>query len=138
MGEIPRAWAAHLARPARMALLARTPVASASRTAARRSVPLRQQVVVRADAAATPAPAAAKKAEKAPWVMPTLNTETPSPIFGGSTGGLLRKAQASWRVQAAAIGQLNAPRRHQPEPWGASAGVAGRRLQSRPWTSSPA
>jgi len=25
--------------------------------------------------------------------MPTLNADTPSPIFGGSTGGLLRKAQ---------------------------------------------
>merc|ERR1712072_1038934 len=28
-----------------------------------------------------------------PWVEPTLDPTTPSPIFGGSTGGLLRKAQ---------------------------------------------
>ena len=34
-----------------------------------------------------------KKKEKAPWKPPTLDPNTPSPIFGGSTGGLLRKAQ---------------------------------------------
>lgn len=27
------------------------------------------------------------------WTVPTLDPNTPSPIFGGSTGGLLRKAQ---------------------------------------------
>ena len=27
------------------------------------------------------------------WSAPKLNPNTPSPIFGGSTGGLLRKAQ---------------------------------------------
>merc|ERR1711933_710941 len=37
-----------------------------------------------------PAP---KKKEVEPWVQPTLDPSTPSPIFGGSTGGLLRKAQ---------------------------------------------
>jgi photosystem I subunit 2 len=47
-------------------------------------------VVVRAEApAAAPAAAPAKKA----WVEPILDPETPSPIFGGSTGGLLRAAQ---------------------------------------------
>ena len=37
------------------------------------------------------------QAEKAdePWSPPKLNPNTPSPIFGGSTGGLLRKAQVS-------------------------------------------
>jgi len=44
-------------------------------------------VVVRAEAAEAPAPA------KPTWTVPTLNPDTPSPIFGGSTGGLLRKAQ---------------------------------------------
>jgi len=36
---------------------------------------------------------APEKAEKAPWTAPKLDPTTPSPIFGGSTGGLLRKAQ---------------------------------------------
>lgn len=35
----------------------------------------------------------AEKKEPAPWSPPTLDPSTPSPIFGGSTGGLLRKAQ---------------------------------------------
>jgi len=49
-----------------------------------------RSVVVRANEGAAPAaPAAEKKA----WSEPTLNPDTPSPIFGGSTGGLLRKAQ---------------------------------------------
>eukprot|EP00889_Picochlorum_renovo_P003426 jgi/Picre1/30456/NNA_005820.t1 len=34
----------------------------------------------------------AKEAEK-PWAPPALDPNTPSPIFGGSTGGLLRQAQ---------------------------------------------
>lgn len=60
-------------------------------------------MVVRAEAAppaagAPPAtgaapPAPKKKAPPAPWVQPELDPDTPSPIFGGSTGGLLRKAQ---------------------------------------------
>jgi len=33
------------------------------------------------------------KAEKKPFTPPTLDSSIPSPIFGGSTGGLLRKAQ---------------------------------------------
>lgn len=38
---------------------------------------------------------AKKAAEPAPkvWTPPQLDPSTPSPIFGGSTGGLLRKAQ---------------------------------------------
>jgi hypothetical protein len=64
-------------------------VASSRRQAARPQIQ-RAAVIVRADAAA---PAAPKAAPKAPWVQPTLNEDTPSPIFGGSTGGLLRKAQ---------------------------------------------
>ena len=43
--------------------------------------------------AADAAPAKAEKAEEKPWSPPKLNPNTPSPIFGGSTGGLLRKAQ---------------------------------------------
>ena len=46
----------------------------------------------RANAAAEKAP---KKAAEAPKVFepPPLDPSTPSPIFGGGTGGLLRKAQ---------------------------------------------
>ena len=33
------------------------------------------------------------KAASAKWSAPKLNPNAPSPIFGGSTGGLLRKAQ---------------------------------------------
>jgi len=47
------------------------------------------RLVVRAEEAA----AAPAKKEKPAWVQPTLDPNTPSPIFGGSTGGLLRKAQ---------------------------------------------
>lgn len=43
--------------------------------------------------AETMAPAAPVKAAPVKFVEPTLNPDTPSPIFGGSTGGLLRKAQ---------------------------------------------
>lgn len=49
-------------------------------------------VVVRAAEAQAPA-ASPKVAEKKQWSVPTLDENTPSPIFGGSTGGLLRKAQ---------------------------------------------
>ena len=56
------------------------------------SVSRARSVVVRANegAPAAPAPPAA---EKKAWSEPTLDTSAPSPIFGGSTGGLLRKAQ---------------------------------------------
>jgi hypothetical protein len=64
--------------------------AAASRTTRRCVAPRpsqRRSVVVRAEEATKAAPAK--------WVEPTLNTDTPSPIFGGSKGGLLRAAQAS-------------------------------------------
>ena len=44
-------------------------------------------------AADAPAKKEAAKEEEKPWSPPKLNPNTPSPIFGGSTGGLLRKAQ---------------------------------------------
>jgi photosystem I subunit 2 len=54
------------------------------------ATPRAAKLVVRA----ADAPAKAeKKEEEAPWSPPKLNPNTPSPIFGGSTGGLLRKAQ---------------------------------------------
>jgi photosystem I subunit 2 len=55
----------------------------------------RRQRVVRVSAEGVPAKKPAKKAKKeeAPWVQPKLDPSMPSPIFGGSTGGLLRKAQ---------------------------------------------
>lgn len=67
--------------------------AAPSRAAFARAQPGRRALVVRAEEVAA-APAAAKKvAEKKVWTVPTLNPDTPSPIFGGSTGGLLKKAQ---------------------------------------------
>jgi photosystem I subunit 2 len=41
----------------------------------------------------------AAAAAPAPWTAPKLNPNTPSPIFGGSTGGLLRKAQVRSRAR---------------------------------------
>lgn len=49
----------------------------------------RTRLSVRASAAVDAPPA------KAAFVPPPLDPNTPSPIFGGSTGGLLRKAQVS-------------------------------------------
>ena len=65
-----------------------TPRATTRRASSSRGAAL----VVRAEekAAADAAPAV--------WTAPKLNPNTPSPIFGGSTGGLLRKAQV--RVRA--------------------------------------
>lgn len=48
-----------------------------------------RSVTVRASTAEAPPAAPAK------FVPPPLDPNTPSPIFGGSTGGLLRKAQVS-------------------------------------------
>lgn len=78
---------------------------AAQRAACRPSVNSRRAaLLVRAEAAppAAGAPAAApkKKAPPAPWKQPELDPDTPSPIFGGSTGGLLRKAQVRERAQA--------------------------------------
>ena len=53
--------------------------------------PARRVQSARATVRASTAPAA--PAAPAPWSPPTLDPNTPSPIFGGSTGGLLRKAQ---------------------------------------------
>lgn len=71
--------------------------------------------MVRADAAAAPAEAPAAKPA---WTVPTLNPDTPSPIFGGSTGGLLRKAQvrrvafvAGWRMHVEMMSNKPTPAR---------------------------
>ena len=53
--------------------------------------PMRRLVISASEAAATEEPAAA--AAPAGFTPPELKPDTPSPIFGGSTGGLLRKAQ---------------------------------------------
>jgi hypothetical protein len=52
------------------------------------------RVMMTAAEGAAPEETAAPAAE-APkgFTPPTLNADTPAPIFGGSTGGLLRKAQ---------------------------------------------
>jgi len=73
-----------------MALAARTSSSIASSRSVRAAAPrvsVPRVVLCRAEAEAAP------KAEKPVWTQPTLNPDTPSPIFGGSTGGLLRKAQ---------------------------------------------
>lgn len=56
------------------------------------SVRRAERLTVKAADASAP-PAAPVKEEKPPWTAPKLDPNTPSPIFGGSTGGLLRKAQ---------------------------------------------
>jgi len=63
-----------------------TPV-SRAQPAARPAVAQRRCLVI--------AEAVEAKAAPAAFVPPTLDPNTPSPIFGGSTGGLLRKAQVS-------------------------------------------
>merc|ERR1719150_876861 len=62
--------------------------ASRSRMAAAAPAMSRRCLVVRAEAEKKKAPE-----KKAPWSVPVLDPNTPSPIFGGGTGGLLRKAQ---------------------------------------------
>lgn len=52
-----------------------------------------EQRRVRVAAETKEKPKEEKKEEKKPWSPPTLDPNTPAPIFGGSTGGLLRKAQ---------------------------------------------
>lgn len=87
------------------------PTFTGSKVAAR-SAPTpvaRRSVVVRAEEKAA-APAEAK--EEKPWSAPTLDPNTPSPIFGGSTGGLLRKAQVeefyvlTWEAKKEAIFEM--------------------------------
>ena len=58
----------------------------------------RQSVLVRAEEK-TAVEKVVEKKEEAPWSPPKLNPNTPSPIFGGSTGGLLRKAQVRARFR---------------------------------------
>ena len=84
----------------------------------------------------------AVEAKPASFSAPTLNPDTPSPIFGGSTGGLLRKAQvraqrcvavllrpalgpglACRRRGSSAVGDLWRP----PRPWGALPACGGGR-----------
>jgi photosystem I subunit 2 len=88
------------------------PTFTGSKVAAR-AVPApvaRRSVVVRAEEKAAAAPA--EKAEEKPWAPPTLDPNTPSPIFGGSTGGLLRKAQVeefyvlTWEAKKEAIFEM--------------------------------
>jgi hypothetical protein len=50
-----------------------------------------KEVVKNAEAAVKEVAKKKVKEEPVPFVPPPLNPNTPSPIFGGSTGGLLRK-----------------------------------------------
>ena len=84
------------------ALTQRATVANA--TKARRSTRARRSTATAIRAEAEGAKAA--PAAPAAWTAPKLNPNTPSPIFGGSTGGLLRKAQ----VRAGARARANARR----------------------------
>merc|ERR1719498_969976 len=69
-------------------------------------------VVRAAEAEKKAAPAKKKKKEEKPWTVPVLDPNTPSPIFGGSTGGLLRKAQVeefyviTWESKKEAIFEM--------------------------------
>jgi photosystem I subunit 2 len=97
-----------------MALLHKSATKAATKAGARPAVaPLRaarHAVVVRAEAEAAAAPAA--PAAKPAWTQPTLDPNTPSPVFGGSTGGLLKKAQVeefyviTWTAQKEAIFEM--------------------------------
>ena len=67
-----------------------------------------RRVVAAAETKEKDAPAKKEKKEDAPFKAPALDPSTPSPIFGGSTGGLLRKAQvrtksASYRRESALV-----------------------------------
>lgn len=82
------------------ALSARPRVAAPTSRAARRS-----SVVVRAEEGAKAAP-------PKPWSPPALDASAPAPRFGGSTGGLLRKAQVeefyvlTWTAKKEAIFEM--------------------------------
>ncbi|KAK9852564.1 hypothetical protein WJX84_005648 [Apatococcus fuscideae] len=72
----------------------RTSIAGSSlKGQALRAAPLRAQAVQKRVMAAETKEKPAEKKEAAPFTPPQLDPNTPSPIFGGSTGGLLRKAQ---------------------------------------------
>jgi hypothetical protein len=71
------------------------------------ATPRAAKLVVRA----ADAPAKAeKKEEEKPWSPPKLNPNTPSPIFGGSTGGLLRKAQVRRGTRTRATRRIDGAR----------------------------
>jgi hypothetical protein len=76
--------------------------------AARPAAPVALRAARLTVSAADAAPAAAAPAV---FVPPPLDPNTPSPIFGGSTGGLLRKAQVRRQAaQAAALAAVVARR----------------------------
>ena len=76
------------------------------RVAAPARAPRRSCVVVRAEEKA------AEKAAPAKWTPPALDASAPAPRFGGSTGGLLRKAQVeefyvlTWTAKKEAIFEM--------------------------------
>ena len=66
------------------------------------------RLVVRAEeAAATPAP-------KAAWAPPILDSSSPSPIFGGSTGQCKGQSAGGWGAAVAVAVAQTAPRRRRP------------------------
>ena len=89
------------------AAMLQTPVASCrtsfSGAPLRVRAPVRAPLVLRraavADSEVKPAPKAGEGKKEA-WKVPSLDPNTPSPIFGGSTGGLLRKAQVRAWLEA--------------------------------------
>ena len=93
------------------------PAAAARPAAARRSA-----VVVAAEGATAAAPAA--------FVPPALDPNTPSPIFGGSTGGLLRKAQVSQGPASPGWGTISA-RQSCPSDAGTGLRACGRTPPAR-------
>jgi len=74
-----------------VALSAKTALAGSSRVSAQQ--PKQRVAAARLVVRAEEAAAAAAPAEKPAFVAPQLDSSMPSPIFGGSTGGLLRQAQ---------------------------------------------
>jgi hypothetical protein len=83
-----------------------------------------------------------EKPEPPPWSAPKLNPNTPSPIFGGSTGGLLRKAQVR-RCAGVAGSHAKGAEKNNPKPkrlWQIvkSAEQGGDRAARSPGTGAPA
>ncbi|CEG01861.1 Photosystem I PsaD [Ostreococcus tauri] len=82
--------------------------AVAKPTAMRTRKSARSATIVRAEEAK----AKTESAAPAVWTAPKLDPNTPSPIFGGSTGGLLRKAQVeefyvlTWEAKKEAIFEM--------------------------------
>jgi photosystem I subunit II len=99
-----------------MALMMHKSAAATAKAAGRRAAapaPAARRLAVRVRAEADAAPAAAAPpAAKPAWTVPTLDPNTPSPVFGGSTGGLLKKAQVeefyviTWTAQKEAIFEM--------------------------------